>query len=102
MNERSGQNKDVEVALALKMFHFPNQEYDEDNEHLLDSVDTIVHYIGIGAISLYGILRQEAGNYTIAFANENTDACYKKEGFTEDEMLEIFNTEYKGKSYSDM
>ena len=102
MNEEPNKRRETEVALALNMFSFPKQEYDTDDEHLLDSVATIVHYIGIGAISLYGILRQEDGNYTIAFANGNTVACYKKEGFTEEEMLEIFNTEYKGKSYSDM
>lgn len=97
MSEKPNKKRDIEVALALRMFHFANQEYDIDDEHLLDSVATIINYIGIGAISLYGILRQEDGNYTISFANENTDACYKKEGFTEEEMLEIFNTEYKGK-----
>jgi hypothetical protein len=84
------------------MYHFHEQVYDEDPETPLGSVSSIVHAIGIGWISLYGIKKQEDGKYTIAFANENTDACYKKEGFSESEMLEIFNTEYKGISYEDM
>lgn len=91
-----------EVVAALQMYHFHDQGYDIDPEAPINSVPEIVHAIGIGAMSVYGIRKQEDNNYTVAFANENTEACYIKQNLTEAEMLEIFNTEYKGVAYAEM
>ena len=102
MSEGPKQIPDGEVEGILKYSHIPKQAYEDAPEGLLDSADSIVNAIGIGWISNYGVERQEDGKYTMAFVDENNEDCYKKEGFTEAEMLQISHTEYKGIAYKEM
>ena len=102
MSELPPNEKNAEIESILKYHRLPEHEYAEDPEAPLESVSSIVNAIGIGWITLYGIKKQENGNYTIGFADENTHDCYKKEGFTESEMLEIYNTKQNGIVYKEM
>ncbi len=95
-NPHQGENPPIDKALL--MYHFHDHEYQEDKEELIGTMSQIIHSIEYGAISLYGVKKQDDGKYTLAFANENHDDCYKQEDFTESEMLEIFNTEYMSKA----
>ena len=77
--------------LMQMVYRFPNQKYEPLPDEL-KTVEGIKKAIASRWISVYGIKTEDDEVYTMAFADENHDGCYVREGFSESEVWEILNT----------
>lgn len=103
MESESSLGEVSKIDTLLRQYTFRQNEKYEPCPADLKTADQIKNGIAYGYVSLYGIMRDENGTYTVALIDENYDGIvYQVSGFSENDVLDICNTGYKEACYAEM